>query len=76
MRNIGNSLSHVGELSVLPFFSTSLIEKELPDYLSMAEDVDSAMDPIARWKDHEYRLPKWKLANVYTQLLLREFFHY
>ena len=37
----------MGELSVLPFFSTSLIEELKKEYLSMAEDVDSAIDPIA-----------------------------
>ena len=62
----------MSELSVLPFFSTSLIEelkKELPDYLSMAEDVDSAIDPNAWWKDHEYHLPKWSQACKYVTLI-------
>ena len=55
------SPSDVGELSVFPCFSTSLIEdlkKELPDYLSVAEDVSLAINPIAWWKDKEYCLPK------------------
>ena len=50
------SPSDVDELNAFPFFSTSLIEelkKELPDYLSIAEDVCSAIDPISWWKNEE-----------------------
>ena len=62
----------MGELSAFPFFSTSLIEelkKELPDYLSVAEDVSSAIDPIAWWKNQEYRLPNWSQACKYATLI-------
>ncbi len=40
--------------------------KELPDYLSVEEDVSSAIDPIARWKNQEYHLPKWSQACKYV----------
>ena len=51
------TVSNVDQLSVFPFFPSSVIEelkKELPDYLSAAEDVSSEIDAIAWWKDHKY----------------------
>ena len=54
--------SDISELSVFPFFLPSMIEelkKELPDYLSAAEDFSSAKDTIAWWKDQECHLPTW-----------------
>ena len=43
-----------------------MIEELKKEYLSMAEDVDSAIDPIAWWKDH---LPKWSQACKYVILI-------
>jgi len=57
---------------VFPFFPSSVIEelnKELPDYLSAAEDVSSEVDAIAWWKDYEYRLPNWAKACKYIILV-------
>ncbi len=64
--------SDINDLSVFPFFPSSVIEelkKELPNYLSVAEDVSSAIDPVAWWRDHEYRLPNWARACKYITLI-------
>ena len=51
------------------FYRRSQEHKELPDYLSVAEDVSSAINPIAWWKDQEYCLPKWSQACKYVTLI-------
>ena len=48
------TMSNVNQFSVFPFFPSSVIEelkKELPDYLSAAEDVCSEINTIAWRKD-------------------------
>ena len=64
--------SDISELSVFPFFLPSMIEelkKKLPDYLSAAEDVSSAIDTMAWWKDQECHLPTWARACKYMTLI-------
>jgi len=46
----------VDQLSVFFFFHLQSLKnkKELPDYLSAPDDVNSEINAIAWWKDHEY----------------------
>ena len=56
-------LGDVGELSVFPFFIDRRTQERASD------DVSPAVDPIAWWKNQEYRLPNWSRAYKYVTLI-------
>ena len=59
------TVSDIKSLKYFTFFDASTIEglkSEVASYITLAENMSSAIDPLTWWKDHETDLPTWASA--------------